>query len=196
MKTKVFVISALSIMQLTLLPFSAWAQGQSDYFALKGGAYRPTGDLDDAGFDTGFNGEVVYGHDFAFNFGMEVGVGYFKTDDLSVPRVTLTGKWSYPVGNLAPFIAVGLGVYQANFDGILTDPILGNIRIDDDDSVFGVHLGLGANYNITDKLFLGVEGKYIVTDEVDLDGTTPGGPQRVEFDLDGFMVTGNIGFRF
>ena len=69
-----------------------------------------------------------------------------------------------PVGSLEAHIGngeIGIGIYLADFEGVVTHNVLGTIRLDDDDTVFGVNLGVGANYNITEKVFIGVEGKYI-----------------------------------
>jgi opacity protein-like surface antigen len=52
---------------------------------------------------------------------------------------------------------------------------------------FGLHAGGGLNFNITPTVFLGAEGRYI--------WAKPSfGGQDIK--LDGFTVTGNLGFRF
>ncbi|MFQ5580259.1 MAG: hypothetical protein ACE5FZ_06575 [Nitrospiria bacterium] len=63
---------------------------------------------------------------------------------------------------------------------------------DDRDTVFGGHLVLGANIDIDEGLFPGVEGKYIFTDDAEFDEPVLIG----QFDLNGVSVTGNLGFRF
>jgi hypothetical protein len=46
------------------------------------------------------------------------------------------------------------------------------------------------SYNITDKILIGLDGKYIYTDEADVHEST------VKFNLNGLIVTGVFGFRF
>ena len=48
----------------------------------------------------------------------------------------------------------------------------------------------GLDFNITDKVFIGVEGKYIYTDEADVHAEVD------EFNLNGLIATGVFGFRF
>jgi hypothetical protein len=57
-------------------------------------------------------------------------------------------------------------------------------------------LGAGINYNITPKIFVGVEGKYLWTDKVKLEYEEFGAHREVEFRLDGIIATGVIGIRF
>ena len=214
MRPKIFAFSALTIVLLCFLPFSAVGQDNLNYFALKGGIYSPTGDLDDFNFDTAFNGEIAYGRYFNPNFALEIGAGYFKSDaslsgvdpifggsyreddEIRVIPFILSGKGIYPSGNFELYGEIGIGIYLANFEGVLTHTVLGTLRVDDDDTVFGVNLGVGANYNITEKIFIGVEGKYILTTDAEFQGAALGIPFKIESDLNGFIFTGNLGFRF
>jgi opacity protein-like surface antigen len=51
----------------------------------------------------------------------------------------------------------------------------------------GLHVGVGANFNITDALFLGLEGRYL--------WAKPSiGGQDIK--LDGFTTMVSLGFRF
>ena len=138
---------------------------------------------------------------------LELGVGYFKTeatfqgtlpivgtfreeDEISVIPVTLSAKGIYPINSVELFGEVGLGLYFSEGESNITSTGLGNIRIDDDDTAFGFHLGLGANFNITENIFLGLEGKYLWAGaEFEAYGI------KLDADLDGFIVTGNLGFR-
>lgn len=196
MKFRASVISILSIVFILLLPFSAAGQEKRDYIIAKGGIYSPTGGLDDLNFGTGFNGEVAWGHYFSPNFALELGGGYFESDDTRVVPLTATGKGIYPTGNWELFAEVGVGVYFAKFRGILSDPALGTVNIDEDDTVFGLTLGLGVNYNITEEFFLGIGGKYLLTTDAEFMGSATGGPVPLETDLDGYIVTAIFGFRF
>jgi opacity protein-like surface antigen len=67
---------------------------------------------------------------------------------------------------------------------------------DDKDSVIGVYLGAGIHYNITPAFFVGVEGKYFWTDDVDVRDEVLGVSAGRKFDMDGIIATAVIGFRF
>lgn len=214
MRLKLFAISILVIIITFVLPFPSLGQETSNYFAAKAGIYSPTGDLDDFNFDTAFNGEVAYGRYLNPNFALEIGVGYFKSDasisgvdpifggsyteedEIKVIPFIVSGKGIYPSGNFELYGEIGIGIYLADFEGVVTHTVLGTVRVDDDDTVFGVNLGVGVNYNITKKVFIGVEGKYILTTDAEFQGTVLGVPFKVESDLNGFILTGNLGFRF
>ena len=181
-----------------LLPISATGQEKRDYIIGKGGVYSPTGGLDDLNFGEGFNGEVAWGHYFSTNFALEVGAGYFESDDIRVVPFLATGKAIYPTGNWELFAEVGVGAYFAKFDATLNNPVAGVIVFDDDDTVFGLSLGFGVNYNITEEFYLGLEGKYLLTSDAEFGGTATatGGLASLETDLDGVIVTAVFGFRF
>ena len=196
MKHRACFISVLSIVFIALLPFSAEGQEKRDYLIAKGGVYSPTGGLDDLNFGTGFNGEVAWGHYFSPNFALEIGAGYFDSDDVRVVPFMATGKAIYPTGNWELFGEVGVGAYFAKFNGVLSHPVLGTISINEDDTVFGLTLGLGVNYNITEEFFLGIEGKYLLTSDAKFGGFASGSRVELETDLNGFMVMGVFGFRF
>lgn len=63
-------------------------------------------------------------------------------------------------------------------------------------TILGVYLGAGIHYNITPKIFVGVEGKYLWTDTVKLEYEEFGAPLEVKFKMDGIIATAVIGFRF
>jgi outer membrane protein W len=214
MRPKNFVLFGVTLILICLFPLSGFGQDNLNYLAVKGGIYSPTGDLDDFNFDSAFNGEVAYGRYFNPNFAMEIGAGYFKSDasisgvdpifggsyaeedEIKVIPIILSGKGIYPSRNFELYGEIGVGIYLADFEGVVSHTVLGTIRLDDNDTVFGVNLGVGANYNITKKVFIGVEGKYILTTDAEFQGTALGIPFKVESDLNGFILTGNLGFRF
>lgn len=189
-----------------------------NYITLKSGAFFPTGDLDDDDFDDGFNGAVAFGHRFNRYFALEGEAGYFQTDtkdrgtvsssgltftgravsDLfSIPlRITALGVLPLAEDRFELFGGVGFGVYithlDLKLDGNVTGPggsVSGTVSDDDTDVHVGGHFLAGANYNLSHNLFVGVEGRYQITDEAELFGVDA-------FDLNGFTVTGNLGFRF
>ncbi len=89
-----------------------------------------------------------------------------------------------------------MGAYFVKLDGTLDNPALGVIVFDDDDAVFGLSLGFGVNYNITEEFYLGIEGKYLLTSNAEFGGVATSGLASLETDLDGYIVTGVFGFRF
>ena len=181
-----------------------------NYLTLKVGIYEPeTDDLDE--FDTGFNGEISIGHYFNPNLAIEFGVGYFETDaneviraygytfpidfDIDVIPITLTFKGIVPFEQGEIFAGLGVGGYYV--DAELDVEVLGSsINLEDEDFIFGFHVVLGAQFDITETVFMGVEGKYFLTDDAELEDNYAGIPFEVEGELDGFTVTANLGFRF
>jgi len=182
-----------------------------NYVTLKGGIYSPqSDDLDD--FETGFNGEISVGHYFHPNFALELAVGYFETEDsvsgfipilgnftekdeITAVPVTLAAKGIYPMGSAELFAAGGIGVYYIEGETDISTSALGRFAFDGDDAVFGFHLGLGGHMNIAENLFLGIEGKYLWA-ETEFEGSLSGVPIELNADLEGFMVTANLGLRF
>jgi opacity protein-like surface antigen len=192
---------------LFLISFPALGAEKANYFAVKAGIYSPeSDDLED--FDTGFNGELAIGRYFHPDLALELGVGYFETEatfqgslpivgdyreevEISVIPVTLSAKGIYPINSVELFGEIGIGVYFSNGESNITFTGLGNIYIDDDDTPFGFQLGLGGNFNITQNVFLGLEGEYLWAG-----AEFEGYGIKLDADLDGFIVTGNLGFRF
>lgn len=184
-----------------------------NYTQVKLGMYQPTGDLDDADYDTGGSFGVVYGRylnkylivEAGFDFlgadrtihGRNDTAGSYTQDNTLVGvggLVTLKGE--YAVGPLALFAGVGGGVYAVTLDSEIESSRLGDFSRDDSDGVFGAHVTAGATYNITDRFFLGVEGRYRWTDDVDISETVASVPVEYAGDLTGYTITFNGGFRF
>lgn len=154
----------------------------SNSVALKVGGYFPQhSDLD--GFDAGANVGVALEHRVAPGFAVEGGLGYFETENnaaakFKVVPLTLSLKGQTFLQQFEPYVEAGIGVY-------FVDLRLGGAS--GDDTQVGFHLGLGANYNVTPQLFLGLEGKYLWV-KTDAFG--------VDTRLDGITLTANVGFRF
>ncbi len=168
-----------------------------NYATLKLGGYFPQhSDLE--GFDAGFNGEVSLGRIIAPGFAVEGGVGYFETKgDFSSPVVSGSEKFTVVPLTLSlkgqtffqqfePYVEAGIGVYFIKDE--LSGQVLGIPASEsENDTQIGFHLGLGANFNVTRQLFLGLEGRYLWL-KTDTFG--------VDVRLNGITVTGNVGFRF
>ena len=203
------VIFILSATGTSLAEHKRW----DGYLSFKGGAYFPTGDLEDYDFGTGFNGEIVVGMYANPNLALEFGGGYFRSDasfsdatgyweddDLWVIPVVINIKGVLPVKAVDLFGGGGLGLYFANIDvkGYDPDPLIGPFSGDDNDAIFGGHLLAGFNINLSDRVFIGVEGKYIFTANnrffcTDISSTEV---SCAKINLDGFTATGVLGIMF
>ncbi len=197
MKSLPRVFLGFAVVLMGIAPSAALAESPPSYMALKGGIYSPSKDFDinNVNIDTktGFNGEIAFGHYILPVFATELGVGYFESKGspaalpgdtkLKVVPVTLTAKALLPTGPIEPYGEFGIGGYITKFD---ISGNLGNFG-GSTKGVFGLHAGAGVNFNITQSTFIGAEGRYL--------WAKPSfGGQDIK--LDGFTVTGNLGFRF
>jgi len=197
MKAASCLLLVLGVVLIGILPAAALAEGPPNYVVLKGGLYSPSEDHDigTARFnsDDGFVAEIAAGHYFLPVFATELGVGYFESKStpavppgeikFKVVPVTLTGKVFLPLGPVEPYGEFGIGGYITKAD---VSGTIGNFS-GSTKGVFGLHAGAGVNFNITQAMFIGAEGRYL--------WAKPSfGGQDIK--LDGFTVTGNLGFRF
>lgn len=175
----------------------------ANYVALKAGIYSPSGTFDLDNFNggqrthfdskTGFNGEIAIGHYFLPFLALELGAGYFESKGspaaepgeikLKVVPLIATGKVFIPLGMFEPYGLFGVGAYITDLDvSGNSDDFRGSTKI-----TYGLHAGAGFNINVTDNVFLGVEGKYL--------WAKPSfGGQDIK--LNGFTTTANLGLRF
>jgi opacity protein-like surface antigen len=175
----------------------------SNYLALKAGIYTPSDSYDLKDYydsnrshldgKTGFNGELAVGHYFLPFLAVEIGAGYFESKGspdahpgntkLKVVPVVATGKILLPLGPVEPYGLFGAGAYFTRLD---VHGNAGNFG-GSSDITYGLHAGAGLNVNLTENLFLGVEGKYL--------WAKPSfGGQDIK--LDGFTTTADLGLRF
>ncbi|MBW6503268.1 porin family protein [bacterium] len=159
------------------------------YVALKLGAYFPQfSDLNI--YDTGFNGEIALGHYFTPNVALEFSAGYLETSsdrgsaDVTSYPILLSIKGAIPVPGGEFYVLAGGGIYITNIES--------GSNINSDDTPFGFQLGVGGNFNLSEYVFLGLEGKYFFAKpSFDLPGGTSYEPH-----IDGLQATANIGYRF
>ena len=228
----IFITVMLCVNMSVSLVFAQSGDSKSNYVTLKGGIYSPTSS-DLKGFNTGFNGEVAFGHYFNRYFASELNIGYFQSSntinsrassqqsnpeeevlatlhstsssgggsgsmDIWTVPVTVAVKALYPLHKFEPYVMGGVGVYFANakfnYSGTFTSggstgTASGSATASS--TVFGGFLGAGVNYNIGKNWYIGAEGKYLLARPsftfygVDLKAS-----------MDGWQVTGNIGYRF
>ncbi|MDB4444101.1 porin family protein, partial [bacterium] len=191
MRSKTLAISAIIITLIIILPMAASGQGKSDYVVIKGGIYSPTDNLDDLGFGTGFGGEIAYGHHFAPWVALECALGYFESDgsgsgtnglygaftennDIYAIPVTFSVNIFYPVGPFEFYAKGGVGLYFGRYKTDVNSATLGRTGFTDNAYAWGFNGGIGGNYNITESLFVGLEGIFIGTGQLNFNGT-PGG---------------------
>jgi len=218
MKRSIFFLFALVVV-VCAIPSYVVAAGDN-YITLKPGIYSPQS----SGlkhFDTGFNGEITFGHRYNPNFAVEMGIGYFNTsatfrdsdrisgirypfrerDNLEVVPITLSAKLIRPVGKWEFFGTGGIGAYIMSENVKVTGAVntwSGRASFSDTATVFGSHLGLGFHYNITPTLFVGTEGKYLWVRQARLRDKVSGAPIAMDtkFRMDGIMATAVLGIRF
>lgn len=204
MKKAFLSISFLIISLVIVCPPSATAQEPQNYIILKAGVFIPAYDLEEHEFDTGFNGEIVLGRHNNRNFAIEGGVGYYETessyseygflyhDKIKVIPVTLTAKGIIFSETAELYGGGGIGFYAAS---LRRESYESGIRrtASDTDTVPGFHVVVGINFNTSENVFIGVEGKYVLTDRANFKGTSVFPVSR---NLNGYFLTGNIGFRF
>lgn len=200
MKRSVIVAALLGFVLMVMVPFSGFAaERRGSYFVVKPGAYFPAGDLHDGGFDTAFTGELAVGTYYNPNLAFEGGVGYFRTSTSTggafksednriwVVPVTASIKGVIPFRGGEVTVGGGIGVYFATMEREVSSTSL-NSAADDTGAVFGGHGLVGLSVDISPSMFIGAEGKYIVTTKASfLDS---------KMNLDGFIVTGVLGYRF
>lgn len=195
--------------------FSNEIEKPANYIAGGLGVFIPTSDLEDAGYDPGFNGSVAYGRyltphlilegmvDFfgttAESSGVDPSVGSYSRDDyIGTTGLLVTLKGEYPIGPVDLFGGAGVGFYGAFLSSEIDSDHLGTFtkKEDDFDSTFGAHVSLGGNYNITQILYVGLEGRYRWTGDVKMKETLGGIPVEHSGDLNGYSVAATFGFRF
>jgi len=184
----------------------ASAAGQSgNYVAIKGGIYSPSSEFNfdninvdetfDAETETGFAGELAFGHYFSPSFALELGLGYLRSNgtvedvaavghelDFNIIPVIVTAKVFVPVGPVFPYGEVGVGAYFSEFD------VSDNANTFEGTTTFGIHAGAGINVYVSPRVFVGIEARYVWNDpdfggqEINLNGD--------DYSLDGFELNG------
>jgi hypothetical protein len=105
-------------------------------------------------------------------------ISYTETDEKGVETKSFELN-PHHMFNMGNNIQVGVG------------PSLGFTNIDngaDDDTVFTYGLGASARYNISQKLFVGVEARHIWSEDAEISG--------IESDIENTRVLAKIGYQF
>ncbi|NIO16906.1 MAG: hypothetical protein GTN70_07895, partial [Deltaproteobacteria bacterium] len=64
------------------------------------------------------------------------------------------------------------------------------------DDIYGGEAGLGFNYNLSKRLFIGIEGRYLLTTDAKVSLNVGGVSTPLEFSLEGYVVMASFGVRF
>ena len=185
------------------LPGALYAQspagtgGKSSYAVLKLGSFFPeSSDLEKQDAKNGFAGQVGFGYYLARFFALEIDLGYLETKgslgNLGVKYglypLEVTGRFGLPLGFVEPYLAVGLGGYYVKTKA-------GNLE--ETSTRAGFFGGGGINFNLGETFSIGAEARYLVLSAPTYYYATPySNSATTNIDLDGVIVTGNIGFRF
>lgn len=199
---KIALLAIVSLSLVAMITNVAQAENFSSYAVLKAGVFMPQhDDLD--GFDDAFNGEAAFGAYIDKNLALEIGIDWFKTDSTvsagttrtkveieTMSVILLSLKGFYPIGIFEPYIFGGVGYYSVQGDIRIKSPTSSG-KGSDIVNALGWHLGLGANFNITPRLFVGAEAKYLWAEpELEM------GSKVNQVNIDGLITTANVGFRF
>lgn len=175
----------------------------SSYVVLKGGQYSPSGKYDINNFNrnttshletkAGFSGEIALGQYSNPDLALELGIGYFESKGspasepgstrLKAVPIVVTAKGFTQLGRLKTYFEFGVGVYLTELDA---SGNLGSFS-SRTKTTYGLHAGAGFNIDISDKIFLGLEGRYLWARAV-----YSGQPIK----LDGLMTTIDLGYRY
>ena len=184
---------------------------KQNYMTFKAGIYYPeSGDYED--FDTGFNGEISIGHYFSPNAALEFGIGYFDLEwsdigyewpignwsdkgEITTIPITVTLKGIIPFKRGELYGGAGIGVYLVEGEVDVNSDLI-DFKVDDDDVTFGPHVLIGFNIDISQNVFIGVEGKYTWAEEAEFEETILDQKVEIITELDGLICTFNVGFRF
>ena len=194
-KVLVFTMAILAVM----VPAILWAQetpGKTNYAVLKIGAFIPeSGDLHKQNAGNGFSGQLAFGYYLNPYFSLDAAFGYFETKGNSgnvdtkfgVIPLEIAGRFGLPLGIFEPYLAVGVGGYRVKSE-------VG--QLEKETYQAGFFGGGGVNFNLSKTFFIGAEAKYLVLNAPTLVATPNSTSVTTNIDLNGFIVTGNVGFRF
>lgn len=88
------------------------------------------------------------------------------------------------------------GIYHASLYSEIDTSRLGDFDKTETDGMLGAHFIAGVDWDITERFFLSLEGKYRITEDVDRDETATTIPFSYAGDLDGYTIAAGVYFRF
>lgn len=188
---------------------STWFDYKS-YVVVKGGGFYPQGPP--SRLDAGFSGELAYGYRVDEHLAIELSSGYFGTSKTfsasglgsgvslkeSVDAVPLTAA----IKIIAPikkqfelYFLAGPGAYFVNSKARFSGAAV-SAPSSDNKTLVGGFLGTGVAYNITPRVFVGLEGRYLWPGYIRMTTSVGGLPVTESRSMQGALFTANVGFRF
>jgi opacity protein-like surface antigen len=216
MTKKFTLLLLLCIAALAISPALYAQQGPStwpdykSYVVVKGGVFYPQ--VRPSDLDVGFSGELAYGYRFGEYLAVELSSGYFGTSRTfsvsglgsgvslkeSVDAVPLTAaiKIIVPIKKqFELYFLAGPGAYFVNSKASFSGAAL-SAPSSDNKTLVGGFLGTGVAYNITPRVFVGLEGKYLWPGYIRMTTSVGGLPVTESHMIQGALFTANVGFRF
>ncbi len=209
----ILVTTVIVAIALTAGVVFADSDDYRNYVFVKAGMNQTTSDFDNAGYDAGIDLAAVYGR-YLTNYLVVEGAfelfcadqdlsgstatagSYSREDKIGVAALLGTIKGEFPVGPVRLFAGGGVGVYSFTLNSEIESNRLGEFDTDDSDEVFGVHVVTGGRFNIGKRFFLGIEGLYRWTQDVDIKKISATVPVEYSGNLNGYTVALSTGFRF
>jgi hypothetical protein len=215
------IMAIVSVLIVSMTAMPTWAETESkkksknyhNYARIGIGGSYFTDDLEAAEFEGGVNGSLSYGRYLFKYLVVEASIGgfatgeefkgntaragdYTRTDTIFVNTLLATVKGEWPIGPVRLFAGGGVGGYFLNLHSEMETDSLGDFESSQSDSVVGVHGVAGAYFDITRRFFLGLEGMYYQTDDIEIDEEAASIPVSYEGNLDGFTLALTCGFKF
>ena len=181
----VFAAALLALMPAKDVRADAGSLDFKNYGALQLGIYQPTHDLDHADYDMGGSFGVAYGRYLTRNLKIEGGLNfsasdrndiagqtslagpYFRDDSIDMSSLKATLKAEVPLGPVKLYGGAGIDAYYVILYSEIDSVYLGSFDTQEEDTVLGFHIVLGGSYDITRRIFVGAEGTYRWTDDVE-----------------------------
>lgn len=186
---------------------------KSNYVRVKAGVMQPASGFDHAGYDLGPDVGFAYGRYLSEHCLLEGAIesfaaeretkgttlttgSYTQENDIGVTALLLTLKGEYPAGPVNLSGGAGIGVYEVGLYSTIKSEKVGEFKADDNATMLGAHLTVGASYDLSQSFFIGIEGLYRWTEKVKIEKTAVSVPVTNNDNLDGYTVTAIIGYRF
>lgn len=219
MKKKILAVAAAFLFAPMM---AGLAQADGGYLIGKAGAYIPDDSKVDTGFngEIGYGFDLMPGPGM---LALEGTVGYFNaqqsedyytgttnaygfknsyqvTFDADVVPLALSLKAGIESGRLTLYVGGGVDLLfvsmEMKYGNNYRDSYYDRSRYSDDDNdvIFGGHVMAGATFDINPRMFVGLEAKYLATDDMDM--SFYGGQDNLTGDLSGVTISAVFGFRF
>jgi len=187
-----------------------------NYIVLKGGLYSPKTKNASQNLDSGYSGVIVYGYKLSPYIAFEMEAGLLNTkgstsnacvsgggascvytydEKITVFPIMATLKAILPVKAIELYAGGGGGYYliKDEMDVLLNSSKIASGSASAQSPAF--HISGGLNINLGDNLFLGIDGKYVFLEKVELEFSGNYAGKR-NIDLTGYIINASLGIRF